>query len=88
MYLPQAARIERAVRQRINSAKALVVDELRIRPPSYSSHLSPSTINCIASVHPAMTPLGAKFAGEPRSKDESNFFPLGSLDHSRAVRPS
>ena len=51
----------------------------------YSSHLSPSTIICMASVHPRITWLGANLAGWPRSYELSNLSPLGKL---AAVRPS
>merc|ERR1719321_866873 len=40
----------------------------------YISHLSPSTINCIASVQPPITWLGAKVVGEPRLYPESKSF--------------
>ena len=43
----------------------------------YSSHLSPSTISCIASVQPLMTCVGAKEFGEPRAYDESIVSPDG-----------
>merc|ERR1719163_2430569 len=49
----------------------------------YISHLSPSTMSCMASVQPLMTWFGAKDVGEPRSYDESNLSPLG---HCCAVR--
>ena len=41
----------------------------------YNSHLSPSFINCMASVHPLMTWLGANVLGLPRLMDESNSVP-------------
>merc|ERR1719198_1471826 len=51
----------------------------------YISHLSPSTMSCIASVQPLITWFGANVVGEPRAYDESNSGPLGKL---AAVRPS
>merc|ERR1712205_288727 len=50
----------------------------------YISHLSPSTISCMASVHPLITWLGANVAGAPRSYDESNLGP--SVPHSDTHR--
>merc|ERR1719197_1442114 len=38
----------------------------------YISHLSPSTINCMASVQPLITWFGAKVVVLPRLYDESN----------------
>merc|ERR1719393_869743 len=38
----------------------------------YISHLSPSTMSCIASVQPLITWFGANVVGEPRLYDESN----------------
>ena len=45
----------------------------------YISHLSPSTISCMASVQPLMTWLGANVVGLPRSYDESNTVPSVSV---------
>ena len=39
---------------------------VRVSSP-YISHLSPSTMSCMASVQPAMTWFGAKVVGDPRS---------------------
>ena len=44
-----------------------------------SSHLSPSRMSCIASVHPLMTWFGANVAGRPRRTLESKTLPSGSV---------
>merc|ERR1712039_140220 len=41
----------------------------------YISHMSPSTICCIASVHPLITWFGANAVVEPRSNELSNCLP-------------
>ena len=43
----------------------------------YISHLSPSTMSCIASVHPLITWLGANDVGEPRAYELSKVSPDG-----------
>jgi len=40
-----------------------------------NSHLSPSDINCMASVQPLITWFGANFVGSPRLYEESNSSP-------------
>ena len=42
---------------------------------TYSSHLSPSFISCIASVQPLITCRGANVDGFPRRYEESNSVP-------------
>jgi hypothetical protein len=51
----------------------------------HSIHVSPATINCIASDHPWITWLGAKDVGSPRAYEESKTVPAGCCC---AVRPS
>merc|ERR1719263_2305624 len=76
--------------RKINTSPPLILPPCPPSPyPSsdgmYISHLSPSTMSCIASVQPLMTWFGAKVVGSPRLYDESNLGPLGKLP---AVRPS
>jgi len=62
-----------------------------------NSHLSPSDINCMASVQPLITWFGANFVGSPRLYEESNSSPCclrksvcacekkGEREHARAI---
>jgi len=45
----------------------------------YISHLSPTTMSCIASVQPLITWFGANVVGAPREYEESNSLPSSSL---------